>query len=333
MKQRLIDEINQAGFWFWLWLILLILLASTYLMQPDFAFALTVYSPWIPAMAGFYGALLVALKRKSKAAFSLAAVWAAWGLGGSEEFHGLVRQTPGEADFQSFRFEGERFRAISLNCAGGTIEAANEVKTWDPDIVLLQESPGKSELAALAKEMFGEKGSYVAGPDAAILSRFPLSSWHKGKREPSNYVGAYLKLENGQTWSIVSLRLQPPVLRFDYWNPECWSAYAEGKRKRREELRALWKEVESFDDDWPMIVGGDFNAPPDRSIREILEPRVLDSARTSGKGWGMTAVTPIVLVRIDQIWLDPRLSPLRTLSVHNDDSDHRMVVADFLRPR
>ncbi|HRK20680.1 MAG TPA: endonuclease/exonuclease/phosphatase family protein [Fimbriimonadaceae bacterium] len=330
---RIREEIQKAGFWFWFWILSFLWVMTLYLWQPDFAFALTVYSPWVPAFIGLFGACVTSLKRRLRAVAAIALIWASWGAVASEEFHSLIRSTPGEADFRSFRFEGNRVRVVSLNCAGGMIEAANEVKVWQPDIVLLQESPGKVELEGLRKELFGKEGFLVAGPDASILSRYQLVSWHKGKREPMNYVGAALKFKGNQTWSIVSLRLQPPVLRFDYWNPACWSDYAEGKRKRARELQDLMNEVATFDDDWPMIVGGDFNAPPDRSIRVLMEPRVFDSARIAGKGWGMTAVSPLPLVRIDQIWMDPRLTPLRTISVHNSRSDHRMVVSDFLVPR
>lgn len=329
MKQRIRDEIKKAGFWFWFWSSLFTFVVSLYLIQPDWAFAMTVYSPWVPAMLGLIGAVFTCAKRSLRAIAVVALLWPIWGLVASEEFHSFFRRTPGDADFRSFRYEGKRLRVISLNCAGGTIEAAEAVKSWEPDIVLLQESPSKKELEALAKEMYGNSASIVVGPDAAILSRYPLASWHQGKPEPVNYVGASAKVGPDETWSVVSLRLQPPVLRFDYWAPACWAAYAEGKRQHQAELAALWKEVSRFDPAGRVILGGDFNMPPDRAVRAILEPRLADSARVAGTGWGMTAVSAMPLVRIDQIWLDSQFNPLRTISVHNDRSDHRMVVCDF----
>lgn len=331
MKHKIRDEIQKAGFWFWFWSLSFAFVVSLYAFQPDFAFALTVYSPWVPAILGLIGSVFTCAKRGLRAVAAIGLLWLGWGLFASEEFHSLVRQTPGEADFRGFRYEGKRMRIVSLNCAGGTIDAVEEIESFKPDILLLQETPSKSDLLELAKKVFGKEVSMVVGPDAAILSRYRLRSWNAGKREPVNYVGAFAKVGN-ETWMVVSLRLQPPVLRFDYWNPDCWSAYAEGKRKRTQELQQLWQEVQAVDDDWMMVMGGDFNAPPDHSIRRILEPRLQDSARIAGKGWGMTAVSSMPLVRIDQIWLDQRLSPLRTISVHNNRSDHRTVVCDLLLP-
>lgn len=332
MGRRLWEIACAPGFWFWLWAGLLLLVASLYFWQPDATFALTIYSPWAPALIGYFGTIVLTLRQRSRPAFFLSLVWLGWGLTASEEVHAVLRHTPGEADFQTFRYDGKRLRVISLNCAGGDPIAAEAVKDYHPDVVLLQETPGRKELGPVAERIFGKKASLVVGPDGTILSRYPLRSWHTGQREPMNYVGADLEMPDGEKWAVVSLRLQPPVLRFDYWNPACWGDYADGRRRRRQELRSLWAEVSPRVGGRIVIVGGDFNSPPDRSVREVLGRHLVDSGREAGKGWDRTAVSPIPLVRIDQIWVDPRLEPLRTMSMYATHSDHLMVIADFLLP-
>lgn len=332
MGRRILELARAPGYWFWLWAGLLLLAASLYLWQPDATYALTIYSPWAPATLGYFGTIIVALRQRSKPAFFLSLAWLSWGLGASEEVHAVLRQTPGEADFQSFRYDGKRLRVISLNCAGGDPVAAEAVKEYHPDVVLLLETPSRKELEPVATRIFGEKASLIVGPDGTILSRYPLRSWHAGGREPMNYVGADLELPGGEKWAVVSLRLQPPVLRFDYWNPACWGDYAEGRRRRKKELESLWSEVGPRIGDRIAILGGDFNTPPDRSVRDILGQRLIDSGHEAGKGWDRTAVSPLPLVRIDQIWVDRRLRPLRTRAAFATHSDHWMVIADFLLP-
>lgn len=327
---------RRVGWSFWLSVTTLLIVAGLYLWQPDGAYALTIYSPWVPAILGLSTTMLTAILRKSKALLAVGAAWAVWGLGASEEIHSLCRGAVGYSKQKPFK----SFRVVSLNCAGGSILAAREVKAWKPDVVLLQESPSKMELALLATELYGESSFVVVGPDASILSRFRLQSFKEGGRETANYVGAFAKISStGETWLIVSLRLQPPVLRFDYWNPACWIAYSNGKKLRRKELEELWNEVLTYDDDELMIVGGDFNAPPDRSIREIARKRIsegswmVDAVRVAGRGWTHSAVNDYPLVRIDQIWLDSRIRSLRTIAVKTVHSDHRMVVCDFALDR
>jgi hypothetical protein len=332
---KLASGIRTFGFFFWFALTLFLLVAALYLWQPDGAFALTIYSPWAPGTLGFFVTILVCLIKRSKPLFFLALAWLVWGLAASDEVHALVRRTPDDGEMNSFRYDGKRLRIISLNCAGGSIGAAREVQAWGPDIVLLQESPSKRELEPLAKELFGPKAGIAVGPDASILSRYPLEDWFAKKRPPANFTGAFFRISENERWILVSLRLQPPVLRFDLWNPECWKAFAEDRIRRRKELHKLLEAVNTYDDLEPMIVGGDFNAPPDRSITSLMKQRggfpdypLVDTARIAGSGWTMTSISAFPLVRIDQIWTDRGFEPIRTIAVPTKHSDHRMVVAD-----
>ncbi len=337
----LLSKLLSPGLYFWFSTFWLTFDAILYLFQPDWAFALTLYSPWAPGLLGFFLTVFPAIAKRSKPLFFLSLAWVAWGGYSSEEFHTLLARGPDETELNSFRYDGKRVRIISLNCAGGSFQAAREVKAWSPDLVLLQESPGVKELAPLAKELFGPRAGLLVGPDCAILSKHPIRPLlpSKGNRGPSNFVLGQV-LGPGAPWLVASVRLQPPVLRFDYWNLDCWRAYAEGKRGRREELREVMTAIHEFDDKEPMIVGGDFNAPPDRSIRDVMAERgglpnfpLIDTAREAGSGWTLTAVNGIPLVRIDQVWVDPRFQPLRTIARLTSYSDHRMVVADvMMRP-
>lgn len=329
---------SAPGLLFWILAALLSANLTLYLAQPDWAFALTIYSPWMPAAAGFFLTIFSSLAKRSKPLFFLAVIWVGWGLFASEELHSLVARAPSDVELHSFRYDSKWIRVVSLNCAGGSIEAAREVKAWSPDLVLLQETPSQKELAPLAKELYGPKAGLLVGPDCAILSRYPLRPLMpaEGQPGPSNFVLAFVEGPEGR-WLVASVRLQPPVLRFDYWSLDCWRAYAEGKRRRREELSELMAKIHQYDDLEPMIVGGDFNAPPDRSIQAIMSARggfsdypLLDAAKEAGTGWTMTAVNDAPLVRVDQIWLDARFPPLRTLARKTNRSDHRMVVSDVM---
>ncbi|HEY0866834.1 MAG TPA: endonuclease/exonuclease/phosphatase family protein [Fimbriimonas sp.] len=240
-------------------------------------------------------------------------------------------------------------RVVSLNCAGGDPAAAREVAAFDPDIVLLQESPGAKDLQAIARGLFGAEASVVTGPDAAILARgrlvpLPLP------RGTGDYVAA--RLDGPVPMNIVSLRLLPPTLRFDLWNPEAWSAYGANRAARREELAEIASRLARVEGGIA-ILGGDFNTPPDRGITAPISPSLrrrgvgvrlrqgatdeplglADSFRGAGVGHGATAVNPWPLVRIDQIWHGSGLRPVRTASYRTRHSDHCLVVADFSRER
>ncbi len=291
----------------------LLLMGLAYLLRPDWSYALTIW----PAMVWVVpGLLLASLSKRLRWAVVLG--WLAFALVFVEDIHSGLRTilpSPRRA-----------IRVVSLNCAGGLVEAAREVTSYRPDIVLLQESPGRAEVEALAKELYGEGGTTLVGPDAAILSRCSLTPLRL-PRTTHNFVVADVQIGK-ERFRIVSLRLAPPTLRFDLLNADAWRDYAANKTRRRQEVREMLATLRNLG---PMadIAGGDFNTPPDHQILGQLGPELQDSFAQAGRGYGSTAVNPWPLVRIDQVWSGPRLVPVSTTAHNTVNSDHRLVVADF----
>ena len=62
-------------------------------------------------------------------------------------------------------------RLVSYNTHLQSVQAAAEIKTWNPDIVFLQESPWPHQLRGLAGELFGPEALIAMRPDCAILAR------------------------------------------------------------------------------------------------------------------------------------------------------------------
>lgn len=71
----------------------------------------------------------------------------------------------------------KRLVVVSLNCAGGNIQAAREVIDYNPDIVFLQESPVKEEVERFAYTLFMEHAVIAYGPDTSIIARDNLLFW------------------------------------------------------------------------------------------------------------------------------------------------------------
>jgi vancomycin resistance protein VanJ len=90
------------------------------------------------------------------------------------------------------------------------------------------------------------------------------------------------------------------------------------------------REVENIPADVPIILGGDFNLPAGDKLFRILPPRIRDTFRTAGHGWGDTLANDIPFVRIDQIWCDGHFRPISTRAQKTVNSDHRMVICDLL---
>lgn len=217
-------------------------------------------------------------------------------------------------------------RVVSLNCAS-SLDAVREVVPLQPDVVLVQESPGSIDLNQVRSELGGD-WSLLTGVDASILAR--------GKLTPvplppgtSNFTAAWADLQ-GEDVLIVSLRMRPPVFRLDYWNPACWTAYAANKSARRKELAPIAAFIKQQAGESPLILGGDFNTPPDRTITRSLDSIAADSWAV-GRGWGATAINEFPMVRIDQIWASDHFQPINAFSRKTRNSDHQIAVANLHR--
>lgn len=217
----------------------------------------------------------------------------------------------------------------SLNCAGGLIEAAREVIPHGPDLVLQQESPSRPEVEKLAAQLYGKDGAWVWGPDASIVARGKLDQVALGIRSTDVTAAEWTALD-GQKYKVASLRLAPPVLRIDLWNPAAWQDYLSNRRARIQQLQDISRRLP-----WdPDIIGGDFNIPPDPQGSPVTKSRehsLADAFAVAGRGWGATCVNPLpLMVRIDRIYADfRRLAPVTAFAAPSVHSDHRIVIADY----
>lgn len=218
-------------------------------------------------------------------------------------------------------------RVVSLNCAGGDVRAAEEAFRLRPNLILLQETPSSTDVRRLLQQHPG--WSALVGMDASILAQGSVRPFLDPDRHPE-FVAAEVHLAGSELpLQAVSLRLRPPLLRLDFWNPAAWRAYAEDRRLRRRELDRIADKLRGGGSShW--IVGGDFNTPPDPCVEQALAPLNLqDAYASSGRGWGGTGPSEYPLVRIDRI-LCPRGWKVRSAwTVRSSFSDHLVVVADL----
>ena len=289
----------------------------------DHVAAITTFPQWTWATAGILSAAIACrlLRPRNRSPFFLMVLWLLTTVYFADNVVPFMRGLLHGAVPPPTAPPGT-IRVISLNCATSR-SAAQEVMRFQPDIVLLQESPTSNKVAQLAQEWFGSNGLFVVGWDCAIVSRFPLTP--VDKIQGVHYTRAIVTLPRNGELLVTSLRLTPPLGSMDLWKPSTWRAYAEDRRLRTRQLRAVL-EVERPKPNLPEIVGGDFNAPAGDGIYKLLHA-YRESHRRAGRGWGGTALNTIPIFRPDQIWLK-HLTPAWCCAVKTAHSDHRMVVTD-----
>ena len=312
------------------------LVCACYLRRWDKVAAITVFPFWSWALAGagMAGvAWLIGRKRLPGAVFLL---WVGTVLLGSDETRPLLRLTaekpqPGVPA----QVNGTRpLRIVTLNCRVGRAhpEALKDVEPWQPDIVFLQESPFPNELEKLTDRLFGVKqGEWVGGPECSILARGrihePVTGW-----QPTSVLGT-VEFAPGKFIEVACVHLKGAETTVKLWKKEAWLSHYYNRQSRRAELSRLLGVRQFLSRQHPAIIGGDFNAPAGDAVFDLLrDAGFRDAFAEAGSGWPDTYPNTAPMLRIDHLWVNAGITPVRAAAVTTVYSDHRMVVCDFLLP-
>jgi endonuclease/exonuclease/phosphatase (EEP) superfamily protein YafD len=147
--------------------------------------------------------------------------------------------------------------------------------------------------------------------------------------ESSPFAHARIQFAFGLVAEVFVVRLQPYNIRADLWSPDCWRKQCQIRKQQRSQLERIEREVEKVALDVPIILGGDFNLPAGDNLFHILRPRLADAFRQNGHGWGDTLDNDWPILRIDQIWCNPRFRVASVETRRTQNSDHRMVLCDL----
>ena len=303
-------------------------LTICYVARTDACAAVTVIPSWAWLVPGLFLAAFNLRGRENRKGWPVIAAWLIFLLVLVEEPWSLGRALlrPIRLALEA-RPSGEALRVISLNCAIGNRLAAEEVIRYRPDIVLLQESPGRSEVEELARRLFGKEAGVVHGVDASLVVRGQVTPAELPPAMRGYFVQARVRLATGRDIEVVSTRLLPAVFRADLWSPDCWRAQMQNRRSRREQLRVIAQRIGSIS--VPVIVGGDFNAPQGDAVFRLLRPKLHDAFTEGGLGWGDTIINSFPVLRIDQIWVSDAIRAHAVVAQSTRNSDHRMVICDL----
>jgi hypothetical protein len=224
------------------------------------------------------------------------------------------------------RAAGDGLRVVTANCAGGNVEVAREALVYEPDILLLQESPGEPDLRRAVDEHLNY--SFVWGPDASVAVHGSVELVDV-RREDRAFVAIADAEVAGRSVRIIATRLFLPYCEPDLWRPGAWHSAEGTHRARVEQMAALCEYTEATPGDRPILLGGDFNTPVGDRLLRPLRPRLRDAYPERPVGVGNTIINEFPFSRIDQVWVSDDFRVHAVLSRRTQHSDHRLVVCDL----
>ena len=201
----------------------------------------------------------------------------------------------------------------------GPSAIASAIRAEELDLVLLQESGSRAGLRDLGRilgwtvvadpRVFPRRrvrNAFLARPGATQMIRSRLVRFAAGS--PLRPRGA-LFAELDERWTAASVHLGLD-------GPE--------RARHLAELRTLLEGSEQ-----PIVIGADLNGRPEEPGPRSLGERLVDVWAAVGEGVGATFPASAPTARIDYLFVDRAVRPLRAWTAGGSASDHLMVVADL----
>ncbi len=309
-----------------------------YTRQPDRLAAFTVMPIWLWGGIGLLMSSVAFYFLRAALSLVVTAVWAVTLLVGADEARvlanfGKAAPEPGPAA----PHEGQAvLRVLTANC--GHFKHGNpttDIAAWNPDILLLQEVwPHQAQ--QIAKAVFGEEGEVRSHQSNAVATRWEIDASAIPLLDvPGRNQQVVINLPGGGSVAVVNVHLATAATDLRLWEREAWRKHRSNRALRRQEL-ALALSVLDQTTEFPAaaaIFGGDFNAPATDIVHYQLARDFDDAFSAAGTGWGNTYHRRLPVLRIDHIYATRHFTPVRARAVDTRESDHRMVVADFLMPK
>jgi endonuclease/exonuclease/phosphatase family metal-dependent hydrolase len=304
-----------------------------YIRLPIRFAAFTVFPIWVWGSIGLFLGVFCFIFFRARLSLLTVLIWTFTILHISDEARSLGRlgvdpltHAPPQRHFGS-----KVLRVITLNCARQT-NPTDAVRGFKPDIIFLQEVPYAYHLKQLIDELFDGNGDYRFDhlKGCAIIVRGSVNNEIKVPKYRSQLLS--VEMPNGRNLQLLNVHLQPAATNLRLFSRDCWQEHSQNRRLRQIELAyalGVLNQKSSFPGT-PAIVAGDFNAPANDVVYRLLDPDFTDAFNEVGTGWANTYHRSLPLLRIDHIYSSEKLVPVRARAFKRGESDHRMVVADYV---
>ncbi len=313
-------------------LLMHVLTVWCYAEQPDAFAAFTVLPFWLWGGIGLLMSVFAFCFLRAPLSLIVTAVWAVTLSVGMDEAkalsnfgHPRIQPVRGETS------EGRRpLRVLTVNCSSFAYGAPLEdLKKWNPDIVLLQEV-FPHHVKRIAEGLYGGGGDYRAYLTNGVVTRYEIRREVRNPR--MRYQQMTVRLPSGKEVEVVNLHLATAATDMRLWSKEARSTHRRNRALRRIELSVVLQVLEqttSFPNT-PTILGGDFNASATDVVHRQLIRDFEDTFSNAGRGWGNTFHRRFPIVRIDHLYTTRQFQAIACGVAVSMNTDHRMVVGDFI---
>jgi endonuclease/exonuclease/phosphatase (EEP) superfamily protein YafD len=296
--------------------------------QPDRFAAFTVMPVWVWGGCGIIASIATRKVLQARWMWGVVGAWCVLIMAFADEARTLRNfrnevPVPGRAK----SFDGKSvIRVITANC---DLQIIPELAAWKPDVVLLQDV-WPFQAHRIAREIYGKDVRIHFHETNAIITHWEITDALAVAGQRAQV--AAIERPCGRSFVCVNVHLLSAATDLSFWRRKTWTEHRVNRAVRMDELERIMSRMDSAleSEGFPVLFGGDFNAPPDDPVYRMFEPRFVDAHRAAGTRWGNTYHRRFPILRIDRIHATPHFTPVRCGTHIARASDHRFVVADFV---
>lgn len=303
-----------------------------YASQPGSLAAFTVYPIWFWGGIGLALSVVAFCFLRAPLSLIVTAVWAVTLSVAMDEAKALSNfNRPKLTPERPAQQAGPRLlRVVTVNCGNFAFgDPVEELRKWDPDIVILQQV-FPHRVKQMAEKLYGGRGDFRAYQTNGIITRFEI------RREVRNPMmrnqQATIRLPEGTEIEVVNVHLATAATDMRVWSGESRRLHRENRHIRKKELSVVLQVLEQTTPfpSRPTLFGGDFNSAATDVVHRQLTRDFDDSFAAAGRGWGNTFHRRFPILRIDHIYATRHFDPVSSLAAPTKTTDHRMVISDLL---
>jgi endonuclease/exonuclease/phosphatase family metal-dependent hydrolase len=216
---------------------------------------------------------------------------------------------------------------MTYNIEGGQVgfdRVAATVKRQNPDVLCLQEAGNMHGVlqGLLSAYTFRQEGGI------AIASRLPIVESHTFRLPPGQTALEVTVDDRGEKVAVVAVHLIPTNIDHDAFHGPAAIAHSMTRTRaaHSRQIRALLEGTLPVSA--KLVLCGDFNAPPYGVEYGLLTDHFTDGFAASGTGFGYTVPAVAPFIRIDFVFCNDRVLPVKAWVPSDISSDHRAVVCD-----
>lgn len=312
-------------------LLMHILTVWAYASQPDYLAAFTVFPLWFWGGIGLALSVIAFCFLRAPLSLIVTAVWAVTLSVAMDEAKALSNfNHPKIAVERSVMRDGERIiRVATVNCASFAYgDPVDDLKKWDPDIVLLQQVYPHL-VKRIAENLYGGRGDFRAYQTNGVVTRFEIRREVRNPMTRNQQIT--MRLPEGTEIEVVNVHLATAATDMRLWSSKSRALHRQNRDLRRKELSVTLQVLEQTRafTSTPTIFGGDFNSGATDIVHRQLARDFDDSFPMVGRGWGNTFHRRFPIQRIDHIYTTRQLQPVSSGVIVSKKTDHRIVIADL----